>query len=301
MQDEATQAFFFWAGSPLPTLARLSILTAAQSGFDVTLYVDREQDELDPRIQQRDYREVYDRYKPEEIRLSGRSEPFYAGFSDVFRCAVLAQNDGWWFDCDTLILKPASEFRALSANCSIVVGREDDSSVANGVIGSNNRHMMEVLLEQTEKQLPNQTTFGDTGPRLLTKVIRTSDFNCKIVDPEYFYPIHYKEAEHLYLPSKYASVKEAIKSSYCISLWGEVLRRTGYQYLSPPAGSFLAEFIAKHDTSVKFPNQSEKMAEFLALNKARLEVLDSSSGTLALKTLAAAALKRLRVGPPRSF
>src|SRR5690606_15453350 len=112
--------YFLWVGSKLPDLARICVLSAAEKGFETVLFSDRVQSVSHPRLRVEDWREIELPYSPEEVRLQGRGEPFFAGFADLFRYKLLSRRQGWWFDCDTIILKSSVEFQSLLAEHDLI-------------------------------------------------------------------------------------------------------------------------------------------------------------------------------------
>lgn len=276
-------AFFLWLGSPLPQIARLSILSASEAGFDTVLFTDRPQTIPHPRIRIADYREISLPWSPHDVRLRGKDGPCFAAYSDLFRYAVLARNDGWWFDCDTVVMKDAEAFAALLQMDQIVFGFEDDATINGAVIGSTSKSGMTRLYDEAASFFPVLSRWGVVGPDLITRLITTSRLEAKVVPQAQFYPVHHNDIQQVFLPEHREALKAREGDWYCLSLWNEVLSRTGLKHLSPPRDSYLGDLLTRRPELGSITTDPTGMALFLADSIARMEALDS--GKQALHTL----------------
>lgn len=276
-------AFFLWVGGPIPDIARISVLSAAEAGFDTVLFTDRHQNLKHSALRLADWREIGLPWNPIDVRLEGRDKPYFAGFANLFRYRLLSVHAGWWFDCDTIILKHASEFEKLICEQDIVVGLEDDATVNNAVIGADNPDAMKRLYEAALPHYPFFKTWGITGPKLMTETISAGNLKACIQPKCAFYPIHHNEIADVFLPSMSEELREQESDWFCLSLWSEVLSRSGLAYLSPDPESYLGELLARRPELGEVAGDPANMAAFLAENARRLDDMDS--GRLALKTL----------------
>lgn len=283
MTLSAQTAFFLWVGNPLPDMARISVLSAAEAGFDTVLFTDRSQDVSHPKLRQADWREIELPWGPESVRLKGEGRPCYAAFSDLFRYAVLAQQDGWWFDCDTLLLRPVADFAALLSPGHITVGREDASTINGAVIGSRSRSAMQMLYDSASLEFPVLGRWGIVGPALISRLISEGRIKATVVDQPYFYPVHHNDIAQIYLPDCREALEARLPDWFCLSLWGEVLSRSGLRYLAPPSDSLLGRLLAERPELGGIAGDAAGMAGYLADNLRRLESLDS--GSVAMRTL----------------
>lgn len=284
-------AFFLWIGSNLPDISRISILSAAEAGFKVILYVDRPQAIDHPNLCLVDWREIQLPWSPEEVRIKGQNQRCYAAFSDLFRFALLSRYDGWWFDCDTIILRAASDFSALLEENTITIGEESKDVLNGAVLASMGRRQSRYLYEAALHQFPILSRWGVVGPALITRMVKECNVSAKIVQQEYFYPIHHSDIAQVYLPEYCDALCAQEDRWYCLSLWGEVLSRSGLKYLVPPPGSYLANLLARHPSLGQIKGDNTEMARFLADNLHRLD--DINSGKRALGTLIRKAALRL--------
>jgi hypothetical protein len=274
----------------------MCVLSAAEAGFDTVLYVDRPQSISHARLRVLDWREVDLRWSPDDVKLKRRDLPYYAGFADLFRYSLLTQTDGWWFDCDTLILRPAQHFASLLVPDSVVLGYEDDRVVNNAVIGSCNRSAMRVVYETALPYYPVFEAWGITGPRLVTRLVENGELSASIQCPSIFYPVHHNNISRIYLPEDRDALVAEEPGWYCLSLWGEVLSRSGLKYLAPPPGSYLADLLSRNPVLGKISGDPAGMAAYLAQNLKRLD--DMNSGRLALATLGRKLAEKLKFGKP---
>ncbi len=294
MQTETFPAFFLWLGGPLPPLARLSVLSAARAGFRTTLFSDRAHDLSGADIEQADYRDVYDAHAPDAIRIRGREGPAYAAFSDVFRFALLTQRSGWWFDCDTLILRPREDFDALLGREVFVLGREADTTVNGAVIGSRHAAAPAALLAAANTHLPVLETWGVIGPALISASLAAGEIACDVLPQTAFYPVHHDEIGAIFQPSRRVEMEERTRGSYCLSLWNEVLGKTGLRYLAPPPDSHLAQVLTRLFGEVNLVTDRAALADYLVANTSRIDSLDS--GRVAMRTILRKASARIGRG-----
>lgn len=277
-------AYFLWVGSDLPDIARVSIRSAVDAGFDTVLFTDRDLAIPCHGVKCLDWREIELPWKPEQVRLRGSSKPYFAGFANLFRYALLSQSDGWWFDCDTIILRGVADFAALLKAGRVVLGYEDAKVVNNAVIGSNNAQEMKKLYEAALPHYPLFERWGVTGPRLVTELAtQTGGLHADLLSPEHFYPVHHGDIAQVYLPQCRAALEETSGNWFCLSLWNEVLSRSGLKYMSPPGGSFIETLLSARPELGAIAGDPAGMADFLAENLQQLDRMDS--GRVALATL----------------
>ena len=276
-------AYFLWVGGTLPDIARVSVLSAAEAGFDTVLFTDQMQDITHPALRVADYREISLPWGPEDVRLKEEDRPCYAAFSDLFRFALLARHDGWWFDCDTIILRPAEAFAALLKPSQITVGREDAETINGAVLGSLGHSHARHLYDTAAKAFPVLERWGVVGPALITRCIAEGSVSAHVLSQEYFYPIQHADIASIYRPEDSARLQAEEPSWYCLSVWGEVLSRSGLKHLAPPDGSYLADLLARHPKLGGIGGDGAKLAAYLAENLQRLDEMDS--GSVALRTL----------------
>lgn len=287
-----SNAFFLWLGSELPDIARCSVLSAAEAGFDTVLFTDRPQTLAHSKVRLADWREVPLPWTPEQVRLRGESKPCYAAFSDLFRFALLSERDGWWFDCDTLIVRSAADFAALLRPGKLVVGREDGLVINGAVLGSCARDQARLLYLEASSAFPILERWGVVGPALITRLIAESRVDAHVVSQQHFYPVHHNDIARIYQPSHCTALLAEEPDWYCLSLWNEVLSRSGLKFLAPPDGSYLGNLLARLPALGGIRGNDAAMADFLSTNLLRIN--DADSGRRAMSTLVRKAKGRLR-------
>jgi hypothetical protein len=291
MADSVNRAYFLWVGSSLPDAARISVLSAANAGFETVLFADRPQDITHTNLRLADWREIDLPWSPEQVRLKGKDQPYFAGFADLFRYTLLSSFEGWWFDCDTIILRPASDFAEIMPVEGILIGQESKGVFNNAVIGSRNRAEMVKLKEAALPNYPISKYWGQSGPALITRMIASGQIKANVVGRDHFYPVHHTDIAKIYLPAHRDALREQEPKWFCLSLWGEVLSRSGLKHLAPPPDSYLADLLARLPMLGSLRGNEVEMAQYLSNNLRRLD--DMESGRRAFQTLVRKAGARL--------
>ena len=177
-------------------------------------------------------------YKGDE----GRGSP--AGFANLFRYLLLAEKGGWWIDTDVVCLSS----RIPTVNQFFAY--QDDELVNCGVLFFEAKHIAMIRCHARADELGSSAQWGDTGPRLLTKVLGGLGCIDRAQPASACYPVHYSKALALLRPSEAAAVSECIKTSLFLHLWNEQLRRNGIRkQCLPPRGSVLHQLIERHQVS----------------------------------------------------
>jgi hypothetical protein len=98
------KAHLFWAYGKLSKLEQLSLISFVKQGYEVNLWTYGDMPNPPKGVLVKDAREIL----PESnVFLNQRGS--YAGFSDLFRYAVITSIGGLYADTDCIALKPASE------------------------------------------------------------------------------------------------------------------------------------------------------------------------------------------------
>lgn len=168
-----------------------------------------------------------------------------AAFADVFRINLLNKYDGWWFDTDCYCLKNYNDFKQLHEKSPIVIGFEDNNSIACGVLKCNKKicqiflSKLNTLLTKYNNHLPQ---WGMIGPQLFTNCIKNNGLINHVLSPQYFYPIHYSNFSILYNTNieDIINANNKIKNAYIVHLWNEFIVKTNTnKFNSPPTGSIM--------------------------------------------------------------
>jgi hypothetical protein len=237
----AAQTFqSFWAGGPLTPYESFCLTSFIAHGHRFDLY-------------------TYDRsiVVPEGVRVCDASEvlaadAFFvyedgfgkgspAAFANVFRYKLLADKGGWWVDTDVVCRSdyiPAfTEFMAW-----------EDAHVVNcAILHFSSGHPLMIHCMEETMRLGRQVRWGDTGPRLLTRMVEELGYSAQVLPSSICYPVHYMEALDLLRPSQVAALQARTKSAFFVHLWNAVLHHNEVQkHLRPPQGSLLREWVDQY-------------------------------------------------------
>ncbi len=175
----------------------------------------------------------------------GRGQGSVAGFTNLFRYALLERYGDWWIDTDVLCRCsqwPLSE---------CVTGWESASQIGSAVLKLP-AHIARICRSRCEA-LGEGVRWGEAGPRLVTSVLREQEMLDHVLPPEAFYPISYRCWADLLNPTKFAASQEQCANSFGVHIWHEMMRRDGIDKRRlPPAGSFFSRAITVHMTERYF-------------------------------------------------
>lgn len=113
-------------------------------------------------------------------------------YSDLFRYLVLRKHGGWWFDLDTICLRPAEEFEALAKGRKICLSYEnmEKTSINGAVLSVPDKKICELLVNRALSIFAGSgsLSWGELGPRLLTEICQTRSADLDVLDINIFYP-----------------------------------------------------------------------------------------------------------------
>ena len=253
----------FWWGEPLSPYEWLSLKSFVDFGHRFDLYSFDPHIAVPAQVRVRDAAElasgaeffVYE-------RGFGKGSP--AGFANLFRYILLAERGGWWVDTDVVCLSDAIP------DYPQFVARQVDGLINNAVMRFERRHpvMLRCLALAAEKG--RSVRSGETGPRLLTQVMRELGETQSIFDPSVCYPVDHFHALDVLRPSRLARVTARSEGSQFLHLWNQMLNNAGVRktYL-PPRGSLLRDLVERHqiggwDGEAELAAAVERYRRFLA-------------------------------------
>jgi hypothetical protein len=223
----------FWAGGPLSPYELLCLNSFVKCGHAFDLYAFDTNLAVPAGVQLRDARELFG---PQEFFVYedgfGKGSP--AGFANIFRYKLLAEKGGWWVDTDVVCqARNVPVFKEFFA-------RQDDDFVNNAVLFFEPGHPLMVRCLEEAAGLGRAVRWGDSGPRLLTRILQEQARHGDALDSSVCYPVHYSEALDVLVPSRLASTRERAASSLFIHLWNAMLDHHGIdKTMLPPKGSAL--------------------------------------------------------------
>src|SRR2546421_1648501 len=200
-----------WIGSELSVMERLSINSFLRNGHEYHLYTYNDLPNVPDGIVIRDANEIL----PASKIFQYRDRPSYAGFANHFRYQLLFEQGGWWADADVVCLRPFDFAEDYVFASEAFPGQP--MRVNNNVIKSPVRS--EIMANATrvcEAKKPDQLVWGETGPKLLSELVREYRLD-KYQKPYYiFCPI---SEWHKLLEPYVAAVHE---DAYAIHLWNSL-------------------------------------------------------------------------------
>tara|TARA_B110000483_G_C18150763_1_gene525334 strand:- start:465 stop:1334 length:870 start_codon:yes stop_codon:yes gene_type:complete len=163
-----------------------------------------------------------------------------AAFSDKFRIHLMKNVRGWYFDCDILCLRNVKQFLDLEKDNDIIIGLETKNNVNNAILKIENKKILEIILSEIKK-MGYKFKWGDIGPNLITKILKSENKFNTAIDQKIFYPLNYKsDFKLLLLPGYDQTINNMTKDSLTIHNYNQILTRFGIpKNIMPPMNSFL--------------------------------------------------------------
>ena len=236
----------FWTGiaSPYQTLCLSSWVA---HGFDVVVYSVEDTLVLPRGAQRRPAREILD--------LNGHIYRYSQGFgagspalhSNLFRYILLSRG-GWWLDTDVILL--TDELPSGDTFLAWEVGKR---LVGNAIMRlPADSPMVHAAIEEAN-EMAATATWGQTGPRLITDLVKRFGLTDLVRDPSSAYPIASLEAMMFFDPACREAVEARVQSSTFVHLWNQVWRFVGIpQEMGPPVGSYLDSLFVRYGGRDRF-------------------------------------------------
>lgn len=232
--------FSLWIGKSLSLYELLSLKSFYQNGKTLYLYCNPEL-QLPNFVKRKSISEVID---PSKIYLTNNS---YASFSNLFRYLALSkiESGNTWVDLDILYLQD------FGSNSGYVFGYETNKTINNAVLSAPaNSDLIRELINHSK--VSKEQYWGETGPRLLTKLVRTLGLEQFSEPIPSFYPIGPWGIDSLFLPVKKNELYSTVQNSKTIHMYNELIIRAAIpKNVLPPRESFLGEFFAAHGFNYK--------------------------------------------------
>jgi hypothetical protein len=198
-------------------MERLSIQSFLANGFEFHLYSYGVVSNLPDGTVIRDAADVV---PPQKIfRYTGNGS--YAGFSNLFRYALLLERGGWWADLDVVCLRPlpSPEECAFASQHS-----PDGGEVATtcAIFSRPGHKLLEYLVDAASAKDAVALTWGETGPDLVQATIRRFGAEKFLMPARTFCPIPYFRWYDAFVPGR-PTVFEA--ETCAVHLWNEMWRQ----------------------------------------------------------------------------
>jgi Alpha 1,4-glycosyltransferase conserved region len=229
-----------WIGNALSPLERMCIQSFLDHGHAFNLFVYQPLLNVPDGCGCLDAREILGKDRIFTYR-EGVGKGSHAAFSNVFRYKLLLDRGGWWVDTDVACLR-----REIPAP-PIALARQDALLVNNAVMRFPPGHPAMQFAYDVADSAGQNVQWGQTGPDLITDVVRRFGLDGCLVPSRDYYPVHWTEFEMLVRPGKYDDVAVRSMHATFLHLWNEMFRRSAYdKHCRPPAGSYLRELFDRH-------------------------------------------------------
>jgi hypothetical protein len=228
-----TEVNGLWIGAQLSPLERACVQSFLSRGHRFNLYVYDDVTNVPHGCALRDAATLVARSQI-FAHACGPGAGSLAGFSDLFRYKLLYEHGGWWTDLDVFCLSEALP------DLPIVIGRQDARLINGAVLRFPPQHpaMQDAYRECVAKG--NGIDWAEIGPELLTRYVAEHRIVTEVLPASVFYPLHFTQFWAMFDPRRTAHAAEMMKSSACLHLWNEMIRRHGIdKTVLPPAGSLL--------------------------------------------------------------
>jgi hypothetical protein len=229
----------FWFGDDLPRCPRVCMSSFVEHGHEFHLYSYRPL-AVPAGVRNRDAREIL---PAESVFLypRGAEKGSVAGFANWFRYELLLARGGWWVDADVLCRSP----RVPEAD--LFIGRENDEALGTAILKLPAGHRLARRLSEECRRAGSDIVWAQTGPRLMTSLVREEGLWESCYPSAFAYPIPWQDALDTARPEKRDDVLARIAGAPFLHLWNEIFRQTRSSGLvEPPPGSFLADVFAHH-------------------------------------------------------
>jgi Alpha 1,4-glycosyltransferase conserved region len=231
----------FWHGPPLAPFEAACLHSFVEAGHEVTLYGYEPVGNLPAGVRRGDAAKIADRAKMDAFRIGGK--PSVSHFSDYFRYRMFARTEHTWIDTDVLLLRsweqpPQRNLLAL----------ETPTSLCNAVMRvASDEPWLPELIERAEALTAGPMRWGETGPRLLTKIVGTQALMAQAAPPAQFFPIHWDDFWKVFLPEHADECRALCREAHTLHLWNNIVERLGYwKEFLPPADSYLHDLFVEH-------------------------------------------------------
>ncbi len=169
-------------------------------------------------------------------------------FSNGFRFRML-QDGGWWVDTDVLCLS------ADVPDDEIVLGWETEATIGSAVMRFPPKHPVIAAAGEFWAANRHVPTWGHTGPRLVTRLVRELGFTDRVAPLKSLYPIGWDDALAPFDPGRREEVAALTKGRPFLHLWNSSLffMSVGRHVLAP-RGSYLRAAIDRHLGDTDMPD-----------------------------------------------
>jgi hypothetical protein len=243
MQLPAPSFASFWAGKRLSAFEVSCLRSFVTRGYAVHLYSFDVIENVPEGVLLLDAAEI----DPAESvkRFVYKGEATLSHYSDYFRYLLFQKTRHIWIDADMLLVRPIEV--ELGAT---VLAHERADTICGAVMRLDNANpALKDLIVRTEAVMDRDLHWGETGPRLLTKVFDDRDTLKGAFAPERFFPITHDDFWKVFLPEHREECETLCGRAWGVHLWNNIVDRLGiWKMLAPPRGSYLWQRFEQDDS-----------------------------------------------------
>ncbi len=225
----------------------LCLLSFARKGYAVNLFTYDCNCSMPDFVAVRDASEIIPEHNVFE---NAHEKGSFSMFSNLFRYHLLSRIDTTWIDTDVILLADA-----LPSGHFLYGFQDDCRKTVNGAIlkAPHSSPLLRRLVQECRGE-PEHLTWGQWGPKLITRVACELGVADQALPSAMLYPVGWPDALAPFAPSLCDKVEAATGRAATLHLWNEILRRhlPGYPDRAPPAGSFLAQLVETWNLSRLF-------------------------------------------------
>ena len=232
----------FWFGDQLTPYQLLALKSFVDFGHDYVLYAYKDFD-VPGGVELRDAKDIL----PEDRVFfygdrAGIGRGSVSAFSNLFRYYLLHQLGGWWVDADVVCLS-----ESVPATPLFMGWEYEQHLVGAAILKFPERHHLVRELRDTAECAGTDLTWGETGPYLLTRILRERGMLDLVSPLAQSYPVQSCDALQLLIPARCEEIRARLRGGPFLHLWNEILRRAVvFNWMAPPPGSLMAELFDRH-------------------------------------------------------
>jgi len=224
----------YWRGPRLSGFEAACLHSFVAAGHELTLYSHAPVDGVPPGVMQTDAGTIADVRYHDAFVVGG--QPSVSHYSDYFRYRMFASTPLTWVDTDVLLLQgwdqdPGQALLAL----------ETPGSICNAVMRlPGDAPWLPELISETEALMHVPLRWGDTGPRLITRLVGAQALLRQAAPPPLYFPLHWDDFWKVFLPEHADECRALCAQARTLHLWNNVVDRLGYwKEFLPPEDSWL--------------------------------------------------------------
>jgi len=236
-----------WKGPSLSAFEASCLHSFVAAGHEVTLFSYEPVAGVPAGVKRADAARIVDAAWLNAFVLNGVSDITH--FSDLFRYRMFERTELTWIDADLLLLRswdqdPNQTLLALEAPHSL-----------NGAVMrvASQERWLPTLIEHAEALRGHSIRWGETGPRLVTRIAGPHAVGAQAAPPPVYFPIHFGDFWKPFLPEHASECRALCAQARTLHLWNNLIEQMGYwkEYL-PPAGSWLHELFQERGCAAYF-------------------------------------------------